>query len=181
MTAEGNLYNPTILLSATAVKNSVLGCIAPEDSSLLLPLSPTIKRNRPIEDFHTFPSDPGVYLPHTTLALEYLSIVRALKTPTAPSAVKGHLFKLMRPALVIETDLRDRLGRVRGGRSANDMYDEYEAIVRDMESRMKKAIEDAKDKEPQELVKVDELTGLRILPHWLAQPYFRPLSVKEKK
>ena len=25
------------------------------------------------------------------------------------------------------------------------------------------------------LVKVDESTGLKILPHWLAQPYFRPL------
>lgn len=26
-----------------------------------------------------------------------------------------------------------------------------------------------------DLVKMDEATGLKILPHWLAQPYFRPL------
>lgn len=27
----------------------------------------------------------------------------------------------------------------------------------------------------EELVKVDPETGLKVLPHWLAQPYFRPL------
>ena len=26
-----------------------------------------------------------------------------------------------------------------------------------------------------ELIKTDPATGLKILPHWLAQPYFRPL------
>jgi tRNA-dihydrouridine synthase 1 len=26
-----------------------------------------------------------------------------------------------------------------------------------------------------ELIKVDPATGLNVLPHWLAQPYFRPL------
>ena len=26
-----------------------------------------------------------------------------------------------------------------------------------------------------DLIKTDPATGLKILPHWLAQPYFRPL------
>lgn len=171
MTAEGNLYNPTILLSASAL----------EDSEATPSLEPalTLAHGRLRTEFHTFPSDPGAYLPHTTLALEYLAIVRALKTPTAPSAVKGHLFKLMRPALVRETDLRDRLGRVRGGRPLHEMLDEYEAIVQEMARRMEKAMDDAKGKAPEEVVRVDEATGLRVLPYWLAQPYFRPLQAKK--
>lgn len=28
----------------------------------------------------------------------------------------------------------------------------------------------------EELVKVDPVLGIKILPHWLAQPYWRPLS-----
>lgn len=171
MTAEGNLYNPTILLSASAL-NDTEASPSPEPAL-------SLAHGRPRTEFHTFPSDPGAYLLHTTLALEYLAIVRALKTPTAPSAVKGHLFKLMRPALMRETDLRDRLGRVRGGRPVHEMLDEYEAIVREMAVRMAKAMEDAKGKEPEELVKVDEATGLRVLPYWLAQPYFRPLQTKK--
>lgn len=181
MTAEGNLYNPTILLSASALKDTETSS-SPLPSDAASPESAlTLAHGRPCAEFHTFPSDPGAYLPHTALALEYLAIVRALKTPTAPSAVKGHLFKLMRPALVRETDLRDRLGRVRGGRPVHEMLDEYEAIVREMAVRMAKAMEDAKGKEPEELVRVDEATGLRVLPYWLAQPYFRPLQAKKDK
>lgn len=177
MTAEGNLYNPTILLSSEVVKNHTPGHSPTETSSW--PPALNLTHGHPRTDFYSFPSDPGAYLPHTTLALEYLAIVRALKTPTAPSAIKGHLFKLMRPALVIETDLRDRLGRVRGGRPVLEMLDEYETIVREMAGRMEKAMESAKDKQPEDLVKVDDATGLRILPHWLAQPYFRPLPPKK--
>jgi tRNA-dihydrouridine synthase 1 len=39
--------------------------------------------------------DTGLHLPHADLALEYLSIVRDLKTKMPLSTVKGHLFKLM--------------------------------------------------------------------------------------
>ena len=69
---------------------------------------------------------------HTDLALEYLSIVRELQTKPSPSAIKGHLFKLMRPGLVRETDLRERLGRIRG----DCTIDVYFEIVREMKIRM---------------------------------------------
>src|SRR6266404_1994071 len=56
----------------------------------------------------------GLHPPHADLALEYLDIVSSLRTPTPPSGIKGHLFKLLRPALSRETDLRSALGELRG-------------------------------------------------------------------
>jgi len=76
--------------------------------------------------------DSGLHLPHADLALEYLHIVKGLKTKTSLSAVKGHLFKLMRPGLGRELDLRDRLGKVKG----DDPLDEYLEVVEEMKRRM---------------------------------------------
>jgi tRNA-dihydrouridine synthase 1 len=81
---------------------------------------------------------------HTTMALEYLDIVRTLKTDTTPSAVKGHLFKLLRPALARETDLRDRLGKVlqkgtgrgKGLSRDREWVSEYVRIVKEVQERM---------------------------------------------
>jgi tRNA-dihydrouridine synthase 1 len=49
---------------------------------------------------------------HADLALEYLSIVRDLKSATSVSTIKGH-FKIMRPGLIRELDLREMLGRMK--------------------------------------------------------------------
>jgi len=76
--------------------------------------------------------DSGLHLPHADLALEYLHTVKELKTKTSLSAVKGHLFKLMRPGLARELDLRDRLGKIRG----DDPVDEYLEVVEEMKRRM---------------------------------------------
>lgn len=76
--------------------------------------------------------DSGLHLPHADLALEYLGIVKGLKTKTSLSAIKGHLFKLMRPGLARELDLRDRLGKIKG----DDPVDEYFEIVEEMKRRM---------------------------------------------
>ncbi|KAG8738120.1 hypothetical protein FRC10_007266 [Ceratobasidium sp. 414] len=110
---------------------------------------------------------------HTSLALEYLDIVRSLKTETAPSAVKGHLFKLLRPALVRETDLRDRLGKAmqkgtgRGkGLRDREWVDDYAQIVREVQERMER------DKAASS---ADESLNGKPTPHWFAQPYVRPL------
>ena len=99
MSAEGNLYNPTLF-------------------------SP----NRPGLAVY----DSGLHLPHADLALEYLHIVKGLKTKTSPSAMKGHLFKLMRPGLARELDLRDRLGKVKG----DNPVGEYLEVVEEMKKRM---------------------------------------------
>jgi len=76
--------------------------------------------------------DSGLHLPHADLALEYLRIVKGIKTKTPLSAIKGHLFKLMRPGLARELDLRDRLGKIRG----EDPVDEYLEVVEEMKRRM---------------------------------------------
>ncbi|KAJ3510288.1 hypothetical protein NMY22_g16018 [Coprinellus aureogranulatus] len=53
--------------------------------------------------------------PNWIMALEYIGIVRGLRTRTGASAIKGHMFKLLRPALTRHTDLRERLGKARIG------------------------------------------------------------------
>ena len=119
MSAEGNLYNPAIFCPASSASTFAI-----EDTDA--------PKNWVIA------SDTGLHLPHTHLALEYLDIVRSLQTWTSPSAVKGHLFKLLRPAFGRETDLREQLGRVRFTKGKeHEAYAKYEEIVRQMDERMK--------------------------------------------
>lgn len=76
---------------------------------------------------------------HSDLALEYLDIVKSLKTRTSVSAIKGHLFKIMRPALSRETDLRERLGKVvikKTGSYADGVLQPYVDICLEMKERM---------------------------------------------
>jgi tRNA-dihydrouridine synthase 1 len=77
--------------------------------------------------------DAGRHVHHSQLALEYLEIVKGLKTKTPMSFVKGHLFKLMRPGLAKEKDLRERLGRIQNG---EDWLDQYVEIVMELKQRM---------------------------------------------
>jgi hypothetical protein len=51
--------------------------------AIFVPMSPSLS-----------PFRVGLHPPHTDLALEYLFIVQELRTKPAPSAIKGHLFKL---------------------------------------------------------------------------------------
>ncbi|KAJ4470522.1 dihydrouridine synthase-domain-containing protein [Lentinula lateritia] len=114
---------------------------------------------------------------HSDLALEYLDIVKSLKTRTSVSAIKGHLFKIMRPALSRETDLRERLGKVvikKTGSYADGVLQPYVDICLEMKERMDRDEKQAEGKSLDELVTIDEVTGFRVLPHWLAQPYWRP-------
>lgn len=173
MTAEGNLYNPTITFPASST--SSLPLVVPEDRTTLSQL------RRSSDEFFTLKDDSGSYLPNTSLAEEYLDIVRGLRTPTHSSAVKGHLFKLLRPALLTNTDLRDRLGRVRD-QPGGGALDDFLAIVHELAERLRPEADRVRkgDLALDDLVKVDEGSGLRILPQWLAQPYFRPLPETKK-
>ena len=104
----------------------------------------------------------GLHPPHADLALEYLHIVASQKTPTPPSGIKGHLFKLMRPALAREVDLRDALGRLRGP----DLGPYYDVVL-EMKRRMDEAAATA------------DGTESAVFPYWVAQPYVRPLPVTQ--
>lgn len=91
MSAEGQLYNAALFAPSSTVSSP---CQSIEDIMTLHP-------------------------PHADLALEYLSIVQSIKTKTSVSAIKGHLFKLMRPALAREKDLREQLGKIQIKRNAD--------------------------------------------------------------
>ena len=142
MSAEGQLYNAALFAHSQS----------PISSSS--PMSP---------------HQDGLYPAHTQLALEYLQIVESLKTPTPLSAVKGHLFKLMRPGLVKHPDLRDKLGKTRGKEGGGIRA--FLEIVEELAERMEK---------DQHVASVSGETDLEgKIPHWLAQPYFRPLPPME--
>lgn len=116
MSAEGNLYNPAIFMPAPASSSSLADPALPSKWCI---------------------SSDGLHPPHTRLALEYLAIVKSQKTRTKGSAVKGHLFKLLRPALGHETDLRDRLGRIQIKRLGDsEAWDQYEALVKELDERI---------------------------------------------
>ncbi|KAG6864012.1 hypothetical protein C0991_001092 [Blastosporella zonata] len=177
MSAEGVLYNPA-LFNGLPMPSS-LDAVSASSSSTPPP---------PLELETTNP-------PSAALALEYLAIVRSQRTRTSPSAVKGHLFKILRPALARPRyhDLRERIGKVRvtaprsrEGKEVWEWVDEYVRICEEVAVRLEEDAREMTDggKIPlRELVIKDEATGLDVLPHWVAQPYFRPLKppVEKKK
>ncbi|SJX60944.1 related to tRNA dihydrouridine synthase [Sporisorium reilianum f. sp. reilianum] len=164
MSAEGNLYNPAIFVHEL-----------PREPSALFPLAPALP----------FPSI-------ARLAHEYLDIVSALRTPTQSSAIKAHLFRLCRPALEVHRDLREPLGKSRFDASATgaQRVATYRAFVDELEARLDKDMREEKwtaQPDPPLPGSVSQLTPMGeggravYVPHWLAQPYFRPPLVPDER
>ncbi|GLB39710.1 putative dihydrouridine synthase (Dus) [Lyophyllum shimeji] len=177
MSAEGVLCNPASFnglaslpppLPSSPSINPVISIHETTDSS---------PRSRPPRD------EPPALLLETTnpplapLALEYLDII-------------------LRLALTCEAywDLRERLGcvkavapkRLKEGEGEEQQWDwvEYVRICQEAKMRLENdARTAAKDGEILlwSLVTMDPATGLDVLPHWLAQPYFRPLKAVVEK
>ncbi|KJA23918.1 hypothetical protein HYPSUDRAFT_201041 [Hypholoma sublateritium FD-334 SS-4] len=173
MSAEGQLYNPALFAG-----------LAPHAPVPLSLPTPTSTPNPNPSSDAAYDSDAVIltrHPRHADLALEYLSIVRSLKTVTSVSGVKGHLFKIMRPGLGREQDLRETLGRVRiSPKQMDACIGAYEDVCRDMKARMERDERAATGTPLRDLCGVEPVTGIRTMPHWLAQPYFRP-SMEQKK
>ena len=114
MSAEGQLYNPALFAGI----------------------------ERPYDSTTTYDSEILERHPrHADLALEYLSIVRNLKSATSVSAIKGHLFKIMRPGLIREIDLREKLGKVKiDQKKLKEELSAYASICEEMKIRMEVCI-----------------------------------------
>lgn len=177
MSAEGQLYNPALFAGIEHPLTS------PEYDS----------------DTQILTRHPR----HADLALEYLDVVKDLKTVTSVSGIKGHLFKIMQPGLTREFDLREKLGRVKiNPRAVKEGLQAYADVCLEMKERMDVCSifllfsplsliyifflpfqRDAKAAEGtplKDLIITEPITGIKVMPHWLAQPYFRP-SPEQKK
>lgn len=111
MSAEGQLYNPALFA----------GIEHPIDSP-------------------TYDSDEQILIRHprhVDLALEYLDVVSSQKTNTSVGGIKGHLFKIMRPGLMRETDLREKLGKVKvDSKKVRESIGPYRAVCEELKARM---------------------------------------------
>ncbi|KAK9695223.1 tRNA dihydrouridine synthase [Basidiobolus ranarum] len=101
----------------------------------------------------------GQFPPVWEIAQEYLNICKNI--PTSLHMIRPHLFKIFRPCLHMHTDLRKQLGMAK-------TIDQFEAVVRVLRQRLEESAKSTSDE-----VTTDE-NGMRILSHWLCQPYFRP-------
>lgn len=115
--------------------------------------------------------NPGIFKPNCyprvdVIMEEYLDLLDSLNDPTSRGPVKGHLFKILKPALTKHTDLRARLGQTRG---------DDPSILRDLLTDLKARINgDQIDDEGTEYA-LNE-AGYRSIPWYRCQPYFRPLE-----
>jgi len=120
--------------------------------------------------------NPAIFTPghpeSWRLAEEYLTICDELDTKIAYT--RGHLFKIFRPSLNVHTDLRSELGL------ANSREAMWE-ITRKLKERLIKDEDNSRLSGESFEGRVDE-QGFPILPHWVAQPYFRqPMPPQDQK
>ncbi|KAG0271797.1 tRNA-dihydrouridine(16/17) synthase [NAD(P)(+)]-like protein [Linnemannia exigua] len=120
--------------------------------------------------------NPAIFTPghpeSWRLAEEYLTICDELDTKIA--YVRGHLFKIFRPSLNVHVDLRSELGL------ANSREDMWE-VTQKLKARLIEDEEKSRQSGESFEGRKDE-QGFPVLPHWVAQPYFRqPMPSQEQK
>ena len=144
-----------------------------------------------------FPSAPELPFPSiVAMADEYLDIVVGLKTATGSSAIKAHLFRLCRPALEIHKDLRESLGKSRFDDKAHGegRIATYREFVKELGRRLEADMKDDRYAKASDQPLVGSVSHLTppdpekedkhrpsYIPHWLAQPYFRPPLIEGGK
>ncbi|KAF9199683.1 tRNA-dihydrouridine(16/17) synthase [NAD(P)(+)]-like protein [Haplosporangium sp. Z 27] len=113
--------------------------------------------------------NPAIFTPRIIeawkLAEEYLTICDELGHDVKLAYMRGHLFKLFRASMCIYTDLRVELGVAQS-------KEEIWVVMRKMKERLIQDAEASRQSGESFEGLVDE-KGFPIIPHWLAQPYFR--------
>ncbi len=79
------------------------------------------------------PDHPYFHPPLTLLANRYLDIVESLKTTTGVSAIRGHLFRILKPVLDTDDDLRVMIAQAR--MMPVDGLADFREVVREIERR----------------------------------------------
>ncbi|KAF9217319.1 hypothetical protein BGZ59_005056 [Podila verticillata] len=120
--------------------------------------------------------NPAIFTPDHPeswrLAEEYLTICDELDTKIAYT--RGHLFKIFRPSLNVHTDLRTEL-------AATTSREEMWEVTRKLKARLIQDAEESAQRGESFEGRKDE-KGFPILPHWVAQPYFRqPMPPQDEK
>ncbi|CAG8503092.1 5986_t:CDS:2 [Ambispora gerdemannii] len=108
-------------------------------------------------------------LPIWTMAQEYLDICQTITTKNA--YIRGHLFKILRPALPFHADLRERLANANYLQEFCGLVDELKKRIVQIEQ-----IDDSQLEHGTQLVSVpvDE-NGIKQYPYWICQPNVRSI------
>ena len=101
---------------------------------------------------------------------EYLDICGQVEN--ADCSIRGHLFKMYRPCILIYTDLRDKLGKLH-------TLDEFIDIAKEFNDRLKRDAKEAMEN-GFDISKVPIVDGIRKYPHWILQPCIRDAVPVEK-
>lgn len=132
MSAEGNLYNPAIFEPLSNGKGQAYYKSLPDYIRTAIDAVPA-------------PLDPQLHTaghPDTLwTARRYLAIVKALKTQTSYSAIKSHLFKLLRAPFEHEKfhPIRNELGAVGGGMKDDRLHD-YNQVLDKLDNMLKVSV-----------------------------------------
>lgn len=135
MSAEGNLYNPALFEPLNRESIPIYRASLPTE---------LVSALDDIDTKYTLHAE-AAYYPITLLARQYLAVVAHLKTRTAVSAIKAHLFKLWKPLFALEhmLDFRDRLAKVTANGQGDhrevwlSVVESYKDLVDEAEARLK--------------------------------------------
>ncbi|WWC85448.1 uncharacterized protein L201_000311 [Kwoniella dendrophila CBS 6074] len=117
------------------------------------------------------PTHPHFHPPMTVLANRYLDIVEALKSPTSSSAVKAHMFRLLKPVLDTNEEFRVKIAQT----PVKEGMVELRALIKEIEDVCEPVMKEAGlSFKP---APIDPNTGYRPLPLFCAQPQIRAKPV----
>merc|ERR1711939_446059 len=175
MSAEGNLYNPAVF--------EPLNRPQAEQYRAGLPVE-LLEQLNALDQRYTINPKTAAFYPLSYLSMQYLIIVKTLKTKTGISAIKAHLFRMWKAIFVNEDllDLRESLSRISSVQDKRQSYqavvDQFIQLTENMTARIQKVYEAGQLPLDPMVALGEEYTG-KAIPYSHAQPYLRPLPATD--